>query len=99
MPESSQPARALALTAEHASLANRASHRAGEAGVRRLERELGTPLRKIATGVASGATQAPVTVDGAVVREALGRPKFFQEAAATPSSWRPRPCRAPRTPC
>ena len=52
-----------------------------EAGVRQLERELGTLLRKIATGVASGATRAPVTVDVALVREALGRPKFFQEAA------------------
>jgi ATP-dependent Lon protease len=62
-----------------------------EAGVRQLERELGTLLRKIATGVASGATQAPVkppgeggavSVDIALVREALGRPKFFQEAAS-----------------
>jgi ATP-dependent Lon protease len=53
-----------------------------EAGVRQLERELGTLLRKIATGIASGATQAPVSVDAALVREALGRPKFFQEAAS-----------------
>jgi ATP-dependent Lon protease len=53
-----------------------------EAGVRQLERELGTLLRKIATGVASGATRAPVTVDTALVREAFGRPKFFQEAAS-----------------
>src|SRR5437773_1336932 len=52
-----------------------------EAGVRQLERELGTLLRKIATGVTSGATQAPVTVDVALVRGTLGRPKFFQEAA------------------
>jgi ATP-dependent Lon protease len=53
-----------------------------EAGVRQLEREMGTLLRKIATGVASGASQPPVTVDATLVREALGRPKFFQEAAA-----------------
>ena len=52
-----------------------------EAGVRQLEREIGTLLRKTATGIASGTEQAPVTVDGASVREALGRPKFFHEAA------------------
>jgi ATP-dependent Lon protease len=52
-----------------------------EAGVRQLERELGTVLRKTATGIASGASTAPVTVDLAVVRDALGNQKFFQEAA------------------
>ncbi|MDQ3850266.1 MAG: endopeptidase La [Actinomycetota bacterium] len=53
-----------------------------EAGVRQLERELGTLLRKIATRIASGQAQAPVTVDLEVVRDALGRQKVFQEAAA-----------------
>jgi ATP-dependent Lon protease len=53
-----------------------------EAGVRQLERELGTVLRKTATRVASGAATAPVEVDVDVVRDALGRQKFFQEAAA-----------------
>ncbi|MFY9578707.1 MAG: endopeptidase La, partial [Gaiellaceae bacterium] len=52
-----------------------------EAGVRQLERELGTVLRKTATRIASGAAQAPVVVDLAAVREALGRQKHFQEAA------------------
>jgi ATP-dependent Lon protease len=52
-----------------------------EAGVRQLERELGTVLRKIATRIASGTAEAPVTVDEAAVRDALGRQKFFQEAA------------------
>jgi ATP-dependent Lon protease len=52
-----------------------------EAGVRQLERELGTLLRKTATRLASGTVTAPVVLDAAVVREALGRPKFFQEAA------------------
>ena len=52
-----------------------------EAGVRNLERELGKVLRKVATKLASGAVQAPVTVDGRDVREYLGRPKFFFEAA------------------
>ncbi|MFL5975745.1 MAG: endopeptidase La, partial [Solirubrobacterales bacterium] len=52
-----------------------------EAGVRQLERELGTVLRKTATKIASGAVQAPVEVDVDAVRGALGRQKFFQEAA------------------
>jgi ATP-dependent Lon protease len=53
-----------------------------EAGVRQLERELGTLLRKTATRIAEGVATAPVAVDATVAREALGRPKFFQEAAA-----------------
>lgn len=53
-----------------------------EAGVRNLERELGTILRKTATKLASGQASAPVTVDLDVVRDALGRQKVFQEAAA-----------------
>jgi ATP-dependent Lon protease len=52
-----------------------------EAGVRQLERELGTVLRKTATKVASETVQAPVAVGVDEVREALGRQKFFQEAA------------------
>src|SRR5437660_5202153 len=52
-----------------------------EAGVRQLERELGTVLRKTATRIASGEATAPVAVDDALVRDALGRQKFFQEAA------------------
>ena len=52
-----------------------------EAGVRGLERELGTLLRKTATKVASAQVEAPVTVDLDQVRDALGRQKFFQEAA------------------
>jgi ATP-dependent Lon protease len=53
-----------------------------EAGVRQLERELGTLLRKVATEVASAAVEPPVTVDESRVREALGRAKFYQEAAS-----------------
>ncbi|HZT93867.1 MAG TPA: endopeptidase La [Gaiellaceae bacterium] len=52
-----------------------------EAGVRQLERELGTVLRKTATRIAAGQAEAPVDVDLDVVRDALGRQKFFQEAA------------------
>ena len=52
-----------------------------EAGVRQLERELGTLLRKTATRIAAGTAVAPVAIADAIVREALGRPKFFQESA------------------
>ncbi|MGI8674939.1 MAG: endopeptidase La [Thermoleophilaceae bacterium] len=52
-----------------------------EAGVRQLERELGKVLRKTATRIASGDAEAPVTVDEAVARDALGRQRYFQEAA------------------
>jgi ATP-dependent Lon protease len=52
-----------------------------EAGVRNLERELGKLLRKVAARLVSGAAQPPVVVDEAVVRDALGRAKFFNEVA------------------
>ncbi len=52
-----------------------------EAGVRQLERELGKLLRKTATKIVSDETEAPVAVDLEVVRDALGRQRFFQEAA------------------
>ncbi len=55
-----------------------------EAGVRNLERELGKVLRKVATKIAAGAEKdgkPPITVDVVDIREYLGRPKFFFEAA------------------
>jgi len=52
-----------------------------EAGVRQLERELGTLLRKTATRIASASQTTPVAIDRAAVADALGRPKFFHEAA------------------
>jgi ATP-dependent Lon protease len=52
-----------------------------EAGVRNLERELGTVLRKTATRIASAKVEAPVEVTTETVRDALGRQKFFQDAA------------------
>jgi ATP-dependent Lon protease len=53
-----------------------------EAGVRSLEREFGTVLRKTATQIASGKAEAPVKIDLDAVRDALGRQKVFQESAA-----------------
>ncbi|MGO9247495.1 MAG: endopeptidase La [Solirubrobacteraceae bacterium] len=68
-----------------------------EAGVRNLERELGTVLRKTATRIASAQSKpakktksekaaatkkAPVTIDLETVRDALGRQRFFQESAS-----------------
>jgi len=52
-----------------------------EAGVRQLERELGTLLRKTATRVASAGQPTPIVIDQPAVREALGRAKVFHEAA------------------
>src|SRR5438105_11217639 len=52
-----------------------------EAGVRQLERELGTLLRKTATTIASGDRQLPVAINAASIRDALGRPRFHHEAA------------------
>ena len=52
-----------------------------EAGVRQLERDLGTLLRKTATKIASGRAEAPVTIDLDGIRDALGRQRHFQESA------------------
>lgn len=52
-----------------------------EAGVRQLERELGKLLRKTATSIVSGTRKAPFAVDLDLVRDALGRRRFYQESA------------------
>src|SRR5690348_12055553 len=52
-----------------------------EAGVRNLERELGTLLRKTATRIASGEAEAPVAIELETIRDALGRQRHFQESA------------------
>jgi ATP-dependent Lon protease len=52
-----------------------------EAGVRQLERDLGTLLRKTATKIASGSAATPVVIDIDQVRDALGRQRHFQESA------------------
>ena len=56
-----------------------------EAGVRQLERELGTVLRRAATTIASAPESGATVIDVDAVREALGRPKVFHEAAVRTS--------------
>ena len=52
-----------------------------EAGVRSLEREIGRLLRKVATKLASGELEAPVTVNDGDVVGWLGRARFYFEPA------------------
>jgi ATP-dependent Lon protease len=52
-----------------------------EAGVRQLERELGKLLRKTATRIVAASVETPVRVDLELVRDALGRRRFYQESA------------------
>jgi endopeptidase La len=55
-----------------------------EAGVRNLERQLGTLARKVAARVATRATDAPLetsTIDGPQVEEYLGPARFKKEVA------------------
>jgi ATP-dependent Lon protease len=80
------------VTADDGILRTIVSEYTREAGVRSLERQLGTVLRKTATKIASrpvvhdeegnAVAGEPVVVDLDLVREALGRQKVFQEAAA-----------------
>jgi ATP-dependent Lon protease len=68
-----------------------------EAGVRQLEREIGTACRKVARQVAEGSATRKVTVTEPRVRELLGRRRFFSEArrrtsrpgVATGLAWTP----------
>jgi len=52
-----------------------------EAGVRQLEREIGKLLRKAAMKIVSEEAQTPFVIDDEFLRDALGRQKFFHEAA------------------
>ncbi|MDQ5834853.1 MAG: AAA family ATPase, partial [Actinomycetota bacterium] len=69
------------VSIDDATLQNIVTEYTREAGVRNLERDLGTVLRKTATKLASSKIEAPVAVDQDVIRDALGRQRFFQEAA------------------
>ncbi|MEJ7837785.1 MAG: endopeptidase La [Thermomicrobiales bacterium] len=60
-------------------------HYTREAGVRSLEREIGTANRKIATAFAEG-RDIPASVGRTEIREYLGRPRFFYEERAARTS-------------
>ncbi len=68
-----------------------------EAGVRQLERELGTICRKVARQVAEGSLKRKVTITEPRVRSSLGKRKFFSETrrrtsrpgVATGLAWTP----------
>jgi ATP-dependent Lon protease len=68
-----------------------------EAGVRQLEREIGTACRKVARSVAEGTATRKVTVSEPRVRELLGKRRFFAETrrrtsrpgVATGLAWTP----------
>jgi ATP-dependent Lon protease len=68
-----------------------------EAGVRNLEREIGSVCRKIAREVAEGNVEGKVTVSAKRVRELLGRRRYFAEqrrrtkdpGVATGLAWTP----------
>jgi ATP-dependent Lon protease len=51
-----------------------------EAGVRQLERNIGRLARKVALKIAQGQTDK-ITVDGEAIKEYLGAPRFYPEAA------------------
>jgi ATP-dependent Lon protease len=68
-----------------------------EAGVRNLEREIGSVCRKVAVGVAGGTHHRKVSVTAPRVRELLGRPRFTPDVrrrtaepgVATGLAWTP----------
>ena len=70
---------------EDAALLQVIQHYTREAGVRNLEREIGSVARKIATRVAESKEVAK-TIDPAAIREYLGRPRYFYEELAQRTS-------------
>ncbi|MGE0639014.1 MAG: endopeptidase La [Thermoanaerobaculia bacterium] len=69
------------LTITPEALQELVSNYTHEAGVRQLERELGKLARKVARRIAAREYET-VAVDGAMVRELLGRPRVHPERAA-----------------
>src|SRR6266705_2655931 len=84
------------LTLDNEALRRIARDYTREAGVRNLEREIGSLCRKVAKQIAEG-KQAPIAVTAEQVPEYLGRPRFFEEVAeridrpgiATGLTWTP----------
>ncbi|MBM4429526.1 MAG: endopeptidase La, partial [Chloroflexi bacterium] len=52
-----------------------------EAGLRNLEREIGSICRKVVTKIASGDTTSKTVITPEMVAEFLGKPRYFFEAA------------------
>ena len=81
---------------EHGALETIIREYTREAGVRELERQIGTVCRKVAAKVAAGETD-PVNVTAAAVAEYVGKPIYYQEVAertlvpgvATGLAWTP----------
>jgi ATP-dependent Lon protease len=69
------------ITLEEAALQAIIRDHTRESGVRNLEREIGRVCRKVATQVAAGEIEGPLTITPEKVREFLGKPKHFFEAA------------------
>ncbi len=84
------------LTVDDDTLLRIARDYTREAGVRNLEREIGSLCRKVAKQIAEG-KETPIHVTANQVAEYLGRQRFFQEAAeridrpgiATGLTWTP----------
>jgi ATP-dependent Lon protease len=76
---------AVELSWEDEAIGQIIQHYTREAGVRNLERELGTVARKVATRVAEG-SETPAAIGKAQIREFLGRPRFFYEELAARTS-------------
>jgi ATP-dependent Lon protease len=70
---------------EDESLTAIIQHYTREAGVRNLEREIGTAARKLATAVAEE-REIPAVVGTTEIREYLGRPRYFYEERAARTS-------------
>src|SRR6266705_2588489 len=68
------------LTVDDNTLRRLARDYTREAGVRNLEREVGSLCRKVAKQVAEG-RETPIHVTADQLQEYLGRPRFFEEAA------------------
>src|SRR5437870_3936805 len=84
------------LTVDDETLRRIARDYTREAGVRNLEREIGSLCRKVAKQIAEG-RETPITVTAEQLSEYLGRQRFFAEAAeridrpgiATGLTWTP----------